>query len=543
LIHDNVFGTLEFKDFERKIINSPFLQRLTQIHQMGLAYYVYPGAVHNRFSHSLGVSHIAERIYRQLMKRESSRPKPQIERDVRTLKLSGLLHDIGHGPFSHVSDVAFKTLSHFKKSEIDSQVCSSSGDPASSKNIHEFVSFHVLNSKRFKEFIAEVYNKIDIDLDLVPLCITGNRFPFSDVNGLDTQSSLDKYDTLLIKIINGFSDADKIDYILRDSNYTGLPLPADIDRLISFFETIEVNDTYELGVSEKGARAFHLLLQSKAKMFPSVYQHHTTLACESLLEFGITNSILNWDEATKNLNKDVWPPIKCALDLMYYTDSSLLDYLRTINNPISNNVVRRLYQRKHYRTILQLFVWELKKKLIKLRRGKQFLESLQIENEEAYIDLLNLKNNGKIANYNIGLELEYKKYESTKQAKIDNFFDDFKDYPSIHEFKKKLIAKEKKYIFSKIPKELKSVDEEVLIDYIICVRIADPQPDKPYLQKYIKRINKFSNEEELLSLKNMGFSEPKVLDYQHITFYALPEFRDKLRPHLIQYVYDKLDIN
>lgn len=67
IIHDNVFGTLEFTEYERKIINSPFLQRLTQISQMGLANTVYPGAVHNRFSHSLGVSYIAEKIYIQVI--------------------------------------------------------------------------------------------------------------------------------------------------------------------------------------------------------------------------------------------------------------------------------------------------------------------------------------------------------------------------------------------------------------------------------------------------------------------------------------------
>jgi HD superfamily phosphohydrolase len=79
LIHDNVFGTLKFTEFERKVINSPFLQRLTQIHQMGLAFFVYPGAVHKRFSHSLGVSYLSEKVYSNLI-------IPGINRDKKNIK-------------------------------------------------------------------------------------------------------------------------------------------------------------------------------------------------------------------------------------------------------------------------------------------------------------------------------------------------------------------------------------------------------------------------------------------------------------------------
>jgi len=216
IIHDNVFGTLEFSKYERKIINSPFMQRLTQIGQMGLANYVYPGAVHNRFSHSLGVSFIAEKIYNQVMKNEK-RSKFKRKQDINTLKLAGLVHDIGHGPFSHVSDGIFKILPHYnyKYKNLDTQIFSSTSiDLKGVRNIHEFLAFHLLNSDLLKGQIKDIYKCVTLDQELIPYCITGNIEPSGKVRAPDYK---DMYKTLLIKIINGFSDADKIDYLLRDS--------------------------------------------------------------------------------------------------------------------------------------------------------------------------------------------------------------------------------------------------------------------------------------------------------------------------------------
>ncbi len=540
-IHDNVFGTLTFTDYERKVVNSPLLQRLTQITQMGLANFVYPGAVHNRFSHSLGVSHISAKIYRQLMESDTGRDKTNIKEDINTLKLAGLLHDIGHCPFSHVSDDVIKTSTHFNdipKANIDSEICSRTGEQGDNKNIHEFLGFHLLKSNRVENLINTIYKCVPFDFELIPLCVTGNLLPFNNENGLCHQIFDDKYKTLLIKIINGFSDSDKIDYILRDSQFSGLPLPADIDRLISFFEIISHQDTYELGVSEKGARAFNLLLQSKTKMFPTVYQHHTTLACESLLVFGIIDAMRNVNEATVNIDTEKWHPIECGVDLLYYTDGSLLDYLRIIDNPISNDVVNRLLNRRHYRTIRRIFTWELRNELIVSR--KVFREDLK--NSGLFSDFQKLLDEGKMGQYTVEMNLSYMKYEAIREKRIDEFYKEFDSRDKMLSFKRKMINKEP-YILKKLNKNFPNVDEDTLIDYTICVRIAGTLSDKPYQQPYVKRLNRFKNETELLSLSQMGFVEPQALDYQHITFYSLPKFSDILRPHINDYLQEKLFTN
>jgi len=531
LIHDNVYGTLRFTEFERKIINSPFLQRLTQIHQMGLAYYVYPGAVHNRFTHSLGVSYISDRIYKYLVQSNKN------EEEYNTLRLAGLLHDIGHGPFSHVSDKIFKIITNFPEIpnlKLDSQLFDIPDKIGFYKNIHEVISYHIITSKIFQDLLKDIYSGININLELVPLCITGNVMPYSDENG-NHYKTLNKDETLLIKIINGFSDADKIDYIFRDSQFTGIPLPIDVDRLLPFFTVIKPHGSYELGVYKKGARAFHLLLQSKSKMFPTVYHHHTTLACETLLQFGIIDAIKNIKNYIRELDVDKWPPIESAIDLLYYTDNSLLDYLRIINNPISNDVINRLYTRRHYRKIIQLFVWDLRKRLIKSR--SKFLE--KIRDSDEFTKLQQLFRGKKIAKYSYKLDLIYKRYEKEKEKRIDEFFKQLEDYDKLLEFKQKIISNVNwQEILNKLPENIRILEKDILIDYIINVQISPKFETKPYLQPYILRKDPFSGIDELLTLKDMGFTEPKEFEFQQIIFYVLPEFKNLLKPCIINHIKD-----
>ena len=154
LIHDNVHGTLEFTSYERKIINSPFLQRLTQIHQLGLASLVYPGGVHNRFSHSLGVSHVSKRILK-VLKNKVGLSDNEYDLYLNTLKLAGLLHDIGHGPFSHVSEMVFSILTNFpdvKNLKIDKQIFDEPDKLGIAKNLHETLSYHLI--KLFLKFLS-----------------------------------------------------------------------------------------------------------------------------------------------------------------------------------------------------------------------------------------------------------------------------------------------------------------------------------------------------------------------------------------------------
>ncbi len=96
-IRDPVHGFITPSDTELKIINSTLFQRLRRIKQLAMAYLVYPGANHTRFDHSLGVYHIASSMAKKLLSKKD-------EQERRIVRLAALLHDVGHGPFSHVSE-------------------------------------------------------------------------------------------------------------------------------------------------------------------------------------------------------------------------------------------------------------------------------------------------------------------------------------------------------------------------------------------------------------------------------------------------------
>ncbi|MEM3594830.1 MAG: HD domain-containing protein, partial [Candidatus Jordarchaeaceae archaeon] len=110
-IRDPIHGFIELNEWERDIINHPIFQRLRRIRQLGLTDFVYPGATHTRFEHSLGVMHVATKIFDQIvkhrrdfLKKELSFTEGGLERDRVLVRLSSLLHDIGHPPFSHATE-------------------------------------------------------------------------------------------------------------------------------------------------------------------------------------------------------------------------------------------------------------------------------------------------------------------------------------------------------------------------------------------------------------------------------------------------------
>nr|KAF6472408.1 SAM and HD domain containing deoxynucleoside triphosphate triphosphohydrolase 1 [Molossus molossus] len=108
VINDPIHGHIEFHPLLIKIIDTPQFQRLRYIKQLGGAYYVFPGASHNRFEHSLGVGYLAGRLVRELSEKQ---PELHIsERDILCVQIAGLCHDLGHGPFSHMFDGRFIPL-------------------------------------------------------------------------------------------------------------------------------------------------------------------------------------------------------------------------------------------------------------------------------------------------------------------------------------------------------------------------------------------------------------------------------------------------
>jgi len=224
------------------------MQRLRRIKQLGLTNFVYPGANHTRFEHSLGTYHLANSLMGG-MGDEAGTDDEQTE-----LRVSALLHDIGHGPLSHVTEKIIKL--HTGKS-------------------HEDV-LPILRSD-----FAEIFEKYSINISRVAKHIKG--------------------ETGYGAALNSEIDVDRMDYLVRDAHYTGVPLSVDLVRLIHEMQFLDG----KLVIRSGGIRAAESLLLSRFLMHPTVYYHHVTRIAESMCVRAIERMIEDgFDARTLSLMDD-----------------------------------------------------------------------------------------------------------------------------------------------------------------------------------------------------------------------------------------------
>jgi uncharacterized protein len=228
IINDPVYGFITIDDeLVYHIISHPFYQRLRRIHQMALAQLVYPGAVHTRLHHSLGAYHLMCNALHEL-KSKGIDISPAEEQ---AAKIAILLHDIGHGPFSHaLENTLIKEVSH------------------------ETISL-LLMKKMNEEFDGKMQMAIDI--------FTNNYSK-----------------KFLHQLVSGQLDVDRMDYLIRDSFFTGVT-----EGVIGYDRIIKMLTVHngELMVEEKGIHSIEKFLVSRRFMYWQVYLHKTVLSAEKML--------------------------------------------------------------------------------------------------------------------------------------------------------------------------------------------------------------------------------------------------------------------
>ncbi|MDA9893989.1 HD domain-containing protein [bacterium] len=228
ILNDPVYGFITLnKGILLNIVDHPFFQRLSRIKQLGLTYLVYPGAHHTRFHHAIGASHLMSQAIQTLKQNEVAINKEEEEAVI----LAILLHDIGHGPFSHALENSFiKGVSH------------------------EDISIEFMNSLN-KEFDGA----LDLALEIFQ----------------------DKYSKgFLHDLVSSQLDMDRLDYLKRDSFFTGVSEGVvSNERIIKMFAV--AND--ELVVREKGIYSIEKFIVARRLMYWQVYLHKTVLSAEFLL--------------------------------------------------------------------------------------------------------------------------------------------------------------------------------------------------------------------------------------------------------------------
>ncbi|XP_025075972.1 deoxynucleoside triphosphate triphosphohydrolase SAMHD1-like [Pomacea canaliculata] len=267
VVNDLVHGHIELHPLCVAIIDTPEFQRLRYLKQMGTCDFVYPGAVHTRFEHSLGVCHLAGQLLKRLQRKQ---PELKItEKDILCVQIAGLCHDMGHGPFSHIFDTLFI-------SSIDSN----------SKWKHEQASVHMFEHMCKNEKLREMFKACgldDKDLDFIKEQIEGRRavtvtdWPYK---GRPKEKAF-LYDIVANKR-NGI-DVDKWDYISRDSLHLGMKSNFDHLRFILFARVISVNNEPQICLRDKEAYGIHQMYETRYILHKKACQHRVTSATSLMI--------------------------------------------------------------------------------------------------------------------------------------------------------------------------------------------------------------------------------------------------------------------
>jgi len=246
-IRDPIHGFIYREPEERDVMDTCIFQRLRRLKQLALASLVYPGATHTRFEHSIGAFHLAGKIADALGVASS---------EAQLLRLAALLHDIGHGPFSHVAEPILKK--HSDREKLGKEITES--------KVHELIGWHIIDTD--KELARHISDKHREQIVGLLKGTWGHRY--------------------LQEIVSGPIDADKQDYLLRDSLFSGVKYGVyDQERLSNTLAIREDEDDTFLAISIDGIHALEQFVLAKYYMTTQVYRHRIRLITDQMIERGI----------------------------------------------------------------------------------------------------------------------------------------------------------------------------------------------------------------------------------------------------------------
>ncbi|AFV10529.1 metal-dependent phosphohydrolase [Thermacetogenium phaeum DSM 12270] len=330
-IRDPILGFIAVNEWEREIIDHWAFQRLRRIKQLAWTDMVYPGATHSRFEHSLGVMHIATQMFDSIVNKNAEFLKSELnfteagfQRDRVLVRLAGLLHDIGHPPFSHAGEELMPI------------------NPATGKAYkHEAYSEAVIRYL-FKDVIENhpLNQNYHIKADDIADFLAGKP---------STGRSL-----LWRSLITGQLDADRADYLLRDSHHIGVEYGKyDLKRLlVTLTVAFDENGEPVLGVEEGGWHAAEGLILARYMMFTQVYFQHTRRAYDYHL-VQLMKDLLKSNAEGSDAQEGIFPPPTSVDNVTCYLKWDDWRVYGLLQSGLGGPHAELIRKRKHHRSVFQ----------------------------------------------------------------------------------------------------------------------------------------------------------------------------------------------
>lgn len=344
-INDPIHGFIGITDIEAKIINSQPYQRLRRIKQLSGGHFVYPTAEHTRFGHCIGVMYLAGLSGKRLLNRMGLG-----DQKLQEVRIAGLLHDIGHGPFSHV----------FEEVLLEKRGMN-----------HEDVTEWII----LKSELGDLLEADGISKKRIGDLVRGRQKT--------------KRDSIIAGIVAGQIDSDKMDYLIRDSFYCGVNYGlVDIHRLI---DSIEISKDYQIQFDIAARGALESFLVARYEMFLNVYYHKTVRSVEVMLV-----KLINAADNTLKLTSFSTPEEFLELD-----DMSLISRVRSIDSSESEDakeaarMVNLLDSRILYKSAFEKVLHTQDRFVSKILTKSKVRESIQeeiasiagVEKDEVIVDV------------------------------------------------------------------------------------------------------------------------------------------------------------
>lgn len=299
IIRDLVHGYINLTKFELDLIDTIQFQRLKDVRQL-TCQHVYPSARHTRFEHSLGVFELTKRALKHLNKngmlqKEDNTVVGRVISDklVFNATIAALLHDVGHCPFSHLGEIEVDSAEVKKylieKIELIDEsntytelIRELKGNTKGVGSKHEQLSCIVILEKYYDILLnanwkSDDNEEVSVDFELIIRSILGMLYDTSAVKSLDENSKKN----VIVQLINSnIFDMDKLDYIMRDSFFTGIGTPSiDTKRL---FRNMYFNNDYSLVFTSKAVPSLQNMIDSRDELYMYVYNHHAVIFSDFL---------------------------------------------------------------------------------------------------------------------------------------------------------------------------------------------------------------------------------------------------------------------